>query len=56
MWEEALAAEPDPALWVSAMGRAYVQAKKADLRKPLRLAARRARVAVTKAKSTRGRT
>ena len=32
------------------------QAKKADLRKPLRLAARRARVAVTKAKSTRGRT
>ena len=30
IWEEALAAEPDPAMWVAAMGRAYVQAKKAD--------------------------
>src|SRR5437879_5897757 len=41
---------------VKAKRRKAVRAKKADLRKPLRLAARRARVAVTKAKSTRART
>ena len=27
MWEDAVAAEPDPALWVGAMGNAYLQAK-----------------------------
>jgi AcrR family transcriptional regulator len=30
MWDEALAAEPDPSLWVAAIGKAYVKAKKAD--------------------------
>jgi AcrR family transcriptional regulator len=30
MWEEALAAEPDPSRWVAAIGKAYIQAKKAD--------------------------
>ena len=27
MWEDAVAAEPDPALWVGAMGTAYLQAR-----------------------------
>jgi AcrR family transcriptional regulator len=27
MWEDAVAAEPDPALWVGAMGNAYLQAR-----------------------------
>jgi AcrR family transcriptional regulator len=29
LWEEAVAAEPDPALWVSAMGRAFLQSERA---------------------------
>jgi AcrR family transcriptional regulator len=30
MWDEALAAEEDPSKWIAAIGKAYLQAKKAD--------------------------
>jgi AcrR family transcriptional regulator len=30
MWDEALAAEADPSKWIAAIGKAYLQAKKAD--------------------------